>query len=578
MATIRLTLVLFVLCGCVAIVTGCDSGGDNGDVPPEEVPETIQDVVSGTAAYSDADRGFQEAGATTGLDDETAGPFTVIVPTNQAFTTIDADTLFDPSNAALLEDVMAYHVVPEAFSETGSTSTVRISSREGTEIRLQRSASGVTVNDVPATLVREVSNGFVYEIDAVLLRPLKLQERAEVSPGFSRLADAIEAAGLTSTLNGPGPFTLFAPSNSALADFTTDYASVPDRWEELLTYHVANGAFNATQLTDGLTIPTLEADGGALAVTRTGGDIQIDGVPLQTTDIQTENGVIHQIETPLTAALSLSEIISLRTDLSSLNGAIGGAGASSLPALADEDQALTFFAPSKTAFDRIDADELQADASVREELLSYHLLDDGVFLAADLESGSPTRITAEGEAIRIDASTGNLQINRAIVSQGDVRAANGVLHRLDGVLLETTRGVERITLTSRYRILQTALERVGLAATLQSGTYTIFAPPNDAWLAALDSDGSGSIEESEFPSNAALEDILLYHVVPGTIPSGNIDDGDTATTLEGSSITFEATAANAITINPSTDAAQVDPRDLRAENGVVHEIDTVLIP
>ena len=47
---------------------------------------------------------------------------------------------------------------------------------------------------------------------------------------------------------------------------------------------------------------------------------------------------------------------------------------------------------------------------------------------------------AEGEAIQIDASTGKLQINRAIVSQGDVRAANGGLHRLDGVLLETTRG------------------------------------------------------------------------------------------------------------------------------------------
>lgn len=138
--------------------------------------------------------------------------------------------------------------------------------------------------------------------------------------------------------------------------------------------------------------------------------------------------------------------------------------------------------------------------------------------------------------------------------------------------------MERITLTSRYRILQTDLERVGLVATLPSGTYTIFAPPNDAWLAALDSDGSGSIEESEFPSNAALEDILLYHVVPGTVPSGNIDDGDTATTLEGSSLALTITAADVVTINASSDAAEVTRRDLEAENGVVHEIDTVLIP
>ena len=138
--------------------------------------------------------------------------------------------------------------------------------------------------------------------------------------------------------------------------------------------------------------------------------------------------------------------------------------------------------------------------------------------------------------------------------------------------------MERITLTSRYHILQTALERVGLVATLPSGTYTIFAPPNDAWLAALDSDGSGSIEESEFPSNAALEDILLYHVVPGTVPSGNSDDGDTATTLEGSSLALTITAADVVTINASSDAAEVTHCDLEAENGVVHEIDAVLIP
>lgn len=301
MSKTRFVLFLFVLCGCIAILSGCDSGGDNGDIPPEEVPETIQDVISGASGFSEADRGFREAGATAGLDDETAGPFTVIVPTNGAFTTIDADTLFDASNASLLEEVMQYHVVPEAFPETGSTSTLLVPSREGTVIRLQRSSSGVAVNDVPAALVREVSNGFVYEIDEVLLRPLKLQEQAEVRPDFSRLADAIDAAGLTGTLNGSGPFTLFAPSNDALTNFTTDYAAASDRWEELLTYHVANGALPASQLTDGLTISTREADGASLTVSRSGGDIQVDGTPIQTTDIQTENGIIHQIETPLTA-------------------------------------------------------------------------------------------------------------------------------------------------------------------------------------------------------------------------------------------------------------------------------------
>ncbi|NBC85637.1 MAG: hypothetical protein GVY25_05540, partial [Bacteroidetes bacterium] len=328
---------------------------------------------------------------------------------------------------------------------------------------------------------------------------------------------------------------------------------------------------------NGLTVPTEEPDGGTVTFTRSGSTVSANGIPLASTDHIAENGVLHRVETPLTSGLSIAEVLSLRTDLATTASLVND-DSSVLPQLEDEGRSLTFLAPDASAYDDVDVPVLEADASLTDELFSYHLLDDGAFSADALRTGSPSRTTAEGTTVRVDASGSALQINRATVTGPDVRAANGVLHVLDGALLETTRGTERIQLMSRYRLLETALERTGLVSSLASGTYTIFAPPNVAFLNALDADGSGDIEESEFPSDAALEDIVLYHVVPGTIPSGNIDDGDTATTLEGSSLMFDVAANGTITINPSDEAAIVSPIDLDAENGVVHEVDVLLVP
>ena len=239
---------------------------------------------------------------------------------------------------------------------------------------------------------------------------------------------------------------------------------------------------------------------------------------------------------------------------------------------------ITLFAPANAAFDAIDTDALLSpgNEALLTEILEYHVVPDAAIESGGI-SGAQTVTTLEGTSLEL-TTDGGFTVNGVPVSRADLVGLNGVVHIIDGVLLGTTRGIERIQLTADYSLMETALERAGLVPTLASGTYTIFVPTNAAFLAALDADASGAIEEGEFPAAAALEDILLYHVVPGTVPSGIIDDNAAATTLEGSLLIFGVEPDGTITINPTTDSATVTAADLRAENGVIHEIDTVLVP
>jgi len=562
-----------ILLVCAVVLAACDGGGSLDDGQPQ----TVGEVITTNSAFTQAADGFDRAGTRAELSDPDAGPFTVFVPSDDAFAKINAPVLFEAGNEALLAKVMEYHVVEDRFPVEGTPQTVFIDSREGTDIRLTRTETGVFVNGVEVELVADTRNGLVYRLDTVQLRVLTLAQRLDVTPDLSRLNEIVDGTGLSATLDQPGPFTLLAPTDAALSAFTDDTASNGPLYEELVLYHLLSGDLLDLELSDGLTVPTEEPDGGTVTFTRSGSTVSANGIPLASTDDIAENGVLHRVETPLTSGLSIAEILSLRTDLATTSSLVSGSS-SVLPSLSDEGRSLTFFAPDASAYDDVDVPALESDASLTDELLSYHVLDSGSFSSNDLRTGSPTRTTAEGTTVRVDASGSTLQINRATVTGPDVRAANGVVHLLDGVLLETTRGTERIQLTSRYRLFETALDRVGLAPTLASGTYTIFAPPNEAFLNALDADGSGAVEEGEYPSDAALEDILLYHVVPGTIPAGNIDDGDTATTLEGRSLTFDVAANGTITINPGDEASVVSPRDLDVENGVVHEVDVLLVP
>jgi uncharacterized surface protein with fasciclin (FAS1) repeats len=117
--------------------------------------------------------------------------------------------------------------------------------------------------------------------------------------GFDTLVAAVEAADLEATLQGPGPFTVFAPTDEAFAGLpegTLESLLLPENkalLTSVLTYHVVAGEVTAEDVV-GLTSATT-VQGEALTITVEGGVVFINGVEVTQTDIEASNGIIHII-------------------------------------------------------------------------------------------------------------------------------------------------------------------------------------------------------------------------------------------------------------------------------------------
>ena len=116
---------------------------------------------------------------------------------------------------------------------------------------------------------------------------------------FTTLVAAVEAAGLVETLKGPGPFTVFAPTDAAFAALpagTVEDLLKPENKDQLvavLTYHVVPGKVMSTDLSEGLTAATVQ--GANVTITLEGG-AKVNGAVISTADIEASNGVIHVID------------------------------------------------------------------------------------------------------------------------------------------------------------------------------------------------------------------------------------------------------------------------------------------
>jgi len=132
--------------------------------------------------------------------------------------------------------------------------------------------------------------------------------------------------------------------------------------------------------------------------------------------------------------------------------------------------------------------------------------------------------------------------------------------------------VETAVAAGQFKTLAAALEAAGLIDALTGeGPFTVFAPTDEAFAKLP----AGTVESLLKPENKEkLKSILLYHVVPGNVTAKQVMklNGRTVKTLEGRSI--KITTIHGVTV----DDARVTKTDIHASNGVIHVIDTVLIP
>jgi len=122
---------------------------------------------------------------------------------------------------------------------------------------------------------------------------------AIASTDCKTLAAALNAAGLVETLQGPGPFTVFAPTDAAFSEIQSEVDKLlkPEskaKLAKILTYHVVSGKMNAADLKDGQELTTVE--GGKLSVSIKDGEVNVGGAKVAAADIIASNGVIHVID------------------------------------------------------------------------------------------------------------------------------------------------------------------------------------------------------------------------------------------------------------------------------------------
>jgi transforming growth factor-beta-induced protein len=233
------------------------------------------------------------------------GNFTVFAPTNDAFkslfTQLGVNGVADLSKETL-KPILLYHVLGTEMKSSMLTSgyTNTLSPSQGNYMSLKIDvAGGVKINKETNVTKADidVKNGVIHLIDKVLLPPTVVGLAME-NDSFSILVEAVEKAGLVETLSGTGPFTIFAPTNSAFAGLFAQLgvSGIADltaaQLIPILKYHVVSGNVLSGQLSNG-PVQTLN---GFINVSLTPVPTINGTTKIIATDIQGSNGVIHVID------------------------------------------------------------------------------------------------------------------------------------------------------------------------------------------------------------------------------------------------------------------------------------------
>jgi transforming growth factor-beta-induced protein len=288
-------------------------------------------------------------------------------------------------------------------------------------------------------------------------------------------------------------------------------------------------------------------------------------------DLTVDNGIVHSVDAVL---LPYETVVDVAIDNSFTYLTAAVIQEELLPALTDPLAALTVFAPDNASFDNLAA-ALNTDIAGLlalpnlSDILVYHVLGSTVDAGAVTNGDIVSPLSMTNTLKMTKTSMGEVFANQAKVVSADLTVDNGVVHAIDAVLLPFETVVD-VALDNNFTYLTTAViqEELLPALTDPLAALTVFAPTNTAFdnlAAALSTDIAGLLA---LPN---LTDILLYHVVGGTVLEGDLVNGPVPT-LNGLNIYVDLTMGTMINTSNVTTA------DNTADNGVVHIIDEVLVP
>jgi uncharacterized surface protein with fasciclin (FAS1) repeats len=276
------------------------------DKPEPQQPKTIAEIAAGDAQFSTLVTALNRTNLTSVLNG--TGTFTVFAPTNAAFTAAGIDVNTIPVDQ--LTDVLLYHVLGATVKSTDlqegqtyvSTASAAGPNDKQLSILIEKTGAAVKVNNSANVTSADVAatNGVIHVVDNVLL-PLSVVGHAAANSNFTSLVGALGAASgdLVNVLSGTGPFTVFAPLNSAFDEISATTATLnADQLAKVLTYHVVSGNVVSGDLTNAMSVTTVNGEtftvnisGSTVTLTDANGGVST----VVLTDVQGTNGVIHVI-------------------------------------------------------------------------------------------------------------------------------------------------------------------------------------------------------------------------------------------------------------------------------------------
>lgn len=420
---------------------------------------------------------------------------------------------------------------------------------------------------------------------------------AAVSNGnFTTLVAALQATGLDATLaDTESRFTVFAPTDEAFALLGQDTINAlladTDTLSNILTYHVISGEVNASTAISlaGTTVDMVNGD--AVGLSLDGDSLLVNTATVITTDIQTDNGIIHVIDAVIMPPAEMIEPTENIVETAVANGnfttLVTALQATNLDTvLADASATFTVFAPTDDAFALIGDETINTlleNTEVLSSILLQHVVSGAAVDSVTAYSLNGTLVETESTAsieLKINSMTDMLMFGGANIVMKDIYTTNGVIHVIDAVVVgdvdipaPAMSLVDVASTNGSFTTLVSALQMTGLDTTLADldSDYTVFAP-SDAAFAKLP---AGTLESL---SNEQLTDILLYHVLPGKVMA------DAAITVAQSAENM-ADTANGDKVSLSfvdsilfVNGAKVSNADVMADNGVIHVVDNVIMP
>jgi uncharacterized surface protein with fasciclin (FAS1) repeats len=423
-------------------------------------------------------------------------------------------------------------------------------------------------------------------------------DAAVANGSFTTLVAALQATGLDATLSDPdAKFTVFAPTDDAFdllgEDTINGLLADTETLSDILTYHVISGEVDAATALASAGNTVEMVNGDMVGLSLDGDNLLVNTATVITTDLQTDNGIIHVIDAVILPpkdkgepTMNIVETAVNAGNFTTLVTALQAAGLDG--ALADETKEFTVFAPTDEAFNLLGADTiaaLLADTETLSNILLQHVVETTVSstVAFTLNGKQATTLSGAMVPISINSETDSLTFGGAKIVMSDLYTTNGVIHVIDMVVVADVvvpepamSIVDVATQAGSFNTLVAALTATGLNETLANldAQYTVFAPSDEAFALLGEDTINALLADPE-----ALSNILLYHVVSDAKVMQ--DQAVTIAQSDNKMITMTNSQKASLSLTDSTlyvNKSAVSAANIMADNGVIHVVDQVILP